>query len=176
MFYIPSRTATLARGNHMVEITHGGSWFKWSSMDRRDRFWFVISTVASIPAGLIAGGALGRWSFRLGIELGKGEHGRDPIAPLLETELFRYGVLASFLLLAFSLFAWWRFSLRQDELFNRIQNQALGQAGAWTLGIASVWWILGLGGWVPALPLGAFVGGGYLLILVFWFRAVRQCI
>ncbi len=160
----------------MVEITHGGTWFKWSSMDQRDRIWFAVSTVASIPAGLIAGAALGREGYRFGHKIGTGEHNPDPLGPLWQTELVRYGVLAAFLLLALSLFAWWRFSLRQDELFNRVQNQALGQAGAWTLLIASCWWILGLGGWVPDLPLGVFVLGGFLLLLIFWFRAVRRCI
>ena len=159
----------------MVEITHGGTWVKWSSMDGRDRFWFVLSTVTSIPAGVVAGIALSRWSYHLGYRLGAGEHGPDLLGPLVDSDLFRYGALGAFLLLLVSLFAWWRFSLRQDELFNRIQNQALGHAGAWTLTLAACWWTLWLGGWVPDLPLGVVVLGGCTLLLLFWFRAVRQC-
>lgn len=159
----------------MVEITHGGTWFRWSSMDPRDRFLFVVSTLAILPTGLVGGIALGRWTYWLGYRIGAGEHGPDPLGPVLDSDLFRFGALAAFLFLLVSLIAWWRFSLRQDEMFNRIQNDALGRGGAWTLVLAAGWWVLSLGGWTGALPLGVLVHVGLALILVFWIRAVRRC-
>ncbi len=159
----------------MVEITHGGTWFKWSSMDGRDRLWFVLSTVTVMPAAFITGAGAGRWSYRLGYRHASGRDGPDRFGPLIESDGFRYAAIAAFLLLLVSLFAWWRFSVRQDELFNRIQNYALGHAGAWTLVIAAAWWVLSLGGWVGTLPLGIVVTGGLALTLAFWFYAVRKC-
>ena len=159
----------------MVEITHGGTWFKWSSMDSRDRLWFVVSTVTVIPAAFIIGAAGARWSYHLGHRHAAGRDGPDGFGPLIESGGFRYGALAALLLLLVSLFAWWRFSVRQDELFNRIQNYALGHACAWTLFIAAAWWVLSAGGWVGTLPLEGIVTGGLVLILAFWFYAVRKC-
>jgi hypothetical protein len=160
----------------MVEITHGGTWFKWSSMDSRDRLLFLLSTAASIPAGIVVALYFSRYAYQLGYRHGSGgKEGPDRLGPLVESDLFRYGVILAFVLLVVSIVAWWRFSLRQDELFNRIQNYALGRAGAWTVAIVSCWWILSLGEWIAPLPLEGVVIGGYCLIIGFWFRAVRLC-
>ena len=159
----------------MVEITHKGLWVKWSSMDSGDRFWFVVSMLAATPLILVAGIAVGRWSYRLGYYHGAGKHGPDPLAPVMLSEAFRYGVIAAFVLGLISGFAWWRFSLRQDELFNRIQNDALGRTGAWSLAAALAWWTLAIGGWVGPFPLDLFVVGSLALSLVFWLAAVRRC-
>jgi hypothetical protein len=160
----------------MVEITHGGTWVNWSSMDRRDRFWFILSSVAAMPAAIVTGLYFSRHAYQLGYRHGSGgQEGPDRFGPWVESDLFRYGTVLAFAFLVVSLFAWWRYSVRQDELFNRIQNYALGRAGASTLAIASAWWILSLGGWVASLPLAAIVVGGYCLIVVFWLYAVRQC-
>ena len=160
----------------MVEITHGGTWFKWSSMDPRDRLRFVLSQLAIIPAAVVVAIYFSRYAYQLGYRQGSGgKEGPDLLGPWVESGLFRYGVILSFVLLVVSLFASWRFSLRQDELFNRIQNYALGRACAATITLASGWWILSLGGWVEPLPLGAIVVAGYGLIIGFWLYAVRQC-
>jgi hypothetical protein len=160
----------------MVEITHGGTWFKWSSMDSRDRLWFVVSQVAAMPVGIVVAVYFSRYAYQLGYRHGSGGmEAPDRLGPWVESDLFRYSVILAFVLVLLSIFAWWRFSLRQDELFNRIQNYALGRACAATITIASCWWILSLGGWVGDLPLGAIVIGGYALILGFWLHAVRQC-
>jgi len=63
------------------------------------------------------------------------------------------------LLAVVSAFAWWRFSRNQDEMFNRIQNYALAQAGGWTFAFIFIWWLLSLGGWVGPLPVVGLVAG-----------------
>ena len=158
----------------MVEITHKGVWFKWSSLNGRDRFWFVLSTVTAIPVGVVVGILLTAWVDGLAYQYGAGEHGPDRIVRLMQTAEFRFFVLAAFAALLVSCFAWWRFSLRQDELFNRIQNEALGRAGAWSLVAAIGWWLLSLGGWVGPLPVDLFIALGVGLIFVFWFNAVHK--
>ena len=59
-------------------------------------------------------------------------------------------------------------------MFNRIQNHAVGWAGGWTLGIGIIWWLLSLGEWLPPLPLPGLLLIGYVLLLGFWFSAVRR--
>jgi hypothetical protein len=158
----------------MVEITHGGAWFKWSSMNRRDRFWFVLSTAAMMPASVMSGIAVGRFTYRIGYWLGSGKHGPDGLRPLVESDGHSYAAIAACLLLLVGFFGWWRFSVAQDEMFNRLQNYALGRAGAWMLAIAAAWWMLSLGGWIEELPLVAIVNGGLFLTLGFWIHAVRK--
>src|SRR5688572_27655308 len=125
----------------MVEITHGGVWIRWGSMEKRDRLWFVVSMLAILPTAIVGGIVLGRWGYQLGYRIAAGEHGPDPLRHVVESDLFRYGAAAAFFLLLVSFIAWWRFSIRQDEMFNRLQNDALGRAGAWTLILASGWWV-----------------------------------
>ena len=163
-------------GASMVEITHGGTWMKWSGLSARDRNWailsFVTSGLSALPLGLVAGA----WGYGLGYRLGSGGH--EPVdnhyAELLTTGWFANVMLLSAVLAVISAFAWWQFSRNQDEMFNRIQNYALGVGAAWTFAVAVVWWILSLGGWVGELPLTAFVVLGWVLIMVLWFRAVRR--
>lgn len=159
----------------MVELTHGGTWLKWSSLNRRDRNWallsFVTSGLSALPVSLLAGD----WAYRFGFRVGSG--GEPPptaLEPFLQSELFAMGMLVAAILAAVSAFAWWQFSRNQDEMFNRIQNYALGQAGAWTLAFAVLWWLLWLGRWVAPLSLTIVVLVGTALLLGFWFHAVRR--
>lgn len=160
----------------MVELTHGGTWLNWSSLGRVDRRWallsFITAGVAAIPIGLI----LGEWGHEIGYRLGSG--GQTPpksmSSELFAPEIWSYLMLASAIMAVVSAFAWWRFSRNQDEMFNRIQNFALAQAGGWTLAIVTLWWLLSLGGWIAPLPLGAIFGTGFVLLLGFWFYAVRR--
>lgn len=160
----------------MVELTHGGTWMKWSGLSRADRNWALLSFIAAglgaIPIGLIAG----EWGYRAGYRLGSGGEAA-PIpatSSLFASDAWSYVMLASTVLAAVSAFAWWRFSRNQDEMFNRIQNYAIGQAGGWTLVLAAGWWLLSVGGWLGPLPLAALVAFGLALLLLFWFRAVRR--
>ena len=160
----------------MVELTYGGAWFKWSSLSRRDRGWAMLSLAASFLAAVPIGITVGRWGYVVGFRAGSG--GQEPpvsrAAEFLATDQFSYLILASTLLAIVSAFAWWRFSRNQDEMFNRIQNYALGQGSAWTFAILFLWWQLSLGGWVGTVPLAGVVGIGLVLITGFWFRASRR--
>lgn len=160
----------------MVELTHGGTWLNWSSLERTDRNWailsFATSLLAAVPVGLVGG----EWGYRLGHRVGSG--GREAhirsIPELVGPQLFAGLMLAAAILAVVSAFAWWRFSRNQDEMFNRIQNYAIGQAGGWTFAFAFIWWLLSLGGWVGPLPLVALVVLGTGLLMGFWFYAVRR--
>jgi multisubunit Na+/H+ antiporter MnhG subunit len=83
-------------------------------------------------------------------------------------------MLAAALFAVVSAFAWWRFSRNQDEMFNRIQNYAIAQAGGWTIAFVGLWWMLWLGAWLPALHLTAIVVIAVALLTGFWFYAVRK--
>lgn len=160
----------------MVELTHGGTWLKWSSLNRRDRNWallsFVTSGLSALPVSLLAA----NWAYGLGHRAGSG--GEDPpptaLAPFLQSDLFAVAMLIAAVLAVVSAFAWWQFSRNQDEMFNRIQNYAIGQAGGWTFAFAFLWWLLWLGRWVGPLSLTVIVLVGTALLLGFWFHAVRR--
>ena len=160
----------------MVELTHGGTWLNWSTLERRDRNWallsFATSMLAALPVGLVGG----EWGYRLGHRMGSGGRAAEirSIVDIVGPQLFAGLMLASAILAIVSAFAWWRFSRNQDEMFNRIQNYALAQAGGWTFAFIFVWWLLSLGGWVGPLPLFALVLLGTVLLMVFWFHAVRR--
>jgi len=160
----------------MVELTHGGVWLKWSSLNRRDRNWallsFATAGLAAVPIGVVASA----WGYRMGFLLGSG--GSEPndihAARLIGSDLYAYGMLAATVLAIVSALAWWRFSRNQDEMFNRIQNYAIAQAGAWTFAFAFVWWLLWLGGWLGPLSLTSLVFLGTVLLFIFWIYAVRR--
>jgi multisubunit Na+/H+ antiporter MnhG subunit len=162
----------------MVELTHGGTWLNWKSLNRTDRNWAILSFAASTIAALPIGAAAGAWSYALGHRVGSGGKGGDAhdraAAALLASDVFSYAMLASALFAVVSAFAWWRFSRNQDEMFNRIQNYALAQSGGWTMAFVSLWWILWFGGWLPELSLTAIVLFAFALITGFWFYAVRK--
>jgi hypothetical protein len=160
----------------MVEITHKGTWVKWSSLDARDKGWFVLSMAAALPFGLILAVPAGEWAYQLGHHLRS--DGAPPdmrhFAAIVGSDVFRYAVIAGLICGTVSAAAWWRFSIRQDEMFNRIQNYALGQTGAWSLAGATAWWVLSLGGWTgPFLP-GPFLAASLVLLCAFWFYAVAR--
>ncbi len=160
----------------MVELTHGGTWLKWSTLDRTDRNWAILSYVTSGLAALPIGLVGAEWGYRLGHRTGSGgrEAGIPGIREMIGPELFAALMLAAAILAVVSAFAWWRFSRNQDEMFNRIQNYALAQAGGWTFAFAFIWWLLSLGSWVGTLPLVALVLLGTGLLIGFWFYAVRR--
>ena len=160
----------------MVELTHGGTWLKWSTLERTDRNWAILSFATSFLAALPIGLLSGEWGYRLGHRMGSG--GGDPhnrsIQEILGPQFFSTMMLGAAVLAAVSAFAWWRFSRNQDEMFNRIQNYALAQACCWTFAVAFVWCLLELGGWVGPLPLVALIIFGFALLTGFWFYAVRR--
>lgn len=161
----------------MYEMTHKGAWFKWSALDRKDKKLVAISLAAQVPVGAIAGLAGGRYGYRFGYWLGSGGEtvpADTALDRLVTSPGFALFVLAGFACALVSAFAWWRFSLRQDELFNRIQNYAIGRGCGWAIAVATGWWYLSLGGWTGTLPLGWLLLLACALVYVFWFRAVRR--
>ncbi len=160
----------------MVEITHGGTWLKWSSLNRTDRNWALLSFATSILAALPIGVLASDRGFRFGFRMGSGgmDAPASPITVFLASDLFAYLMLGSLLFSAISALAWWQFSRNQDEMFNRIQNYALAQAGGWTFALAFTWWLLWLGGWVGPLPLTILIVISTALLIAFWLYAVRR--
>ena len=160
----------------MVELTHGGSWLNWKSLNRTDRNWAILSFATSTLSAIPVTVAAGAWSFTVGFRIGSdGDDRHDRLAAdVLSSDLFAYGMLASALLAVVSAVAWWRFSRNQDEMFNRIQNYAIAQACGWTVASTFLWWLLWLGGWIPELHPTAIVIAAIVLLTGFWFYAVRK--
>jgi hypothetical protein len=160
----------------MFEITHGGAWFKWSALDAIDKRLAAVSLIASVPPGVVVGLIAGGYAYQGGYRLGSGGKAapRSHFEELTAELTAPWVMLAALAFALVSAIAWWRFSLRQDELFNRIQNYALGQSCCWSVAAVSVWWFLERAGIVPALPLGLLLLLVMVLLYVFWFRAVRM--
>jgi hypothetical protein len=160
----------------MYEITHKGAWFQWSALTAEEKRLAGLSIVTSAVPGLLAGFWLGEYAFQLGFRLGSGGKAADTTLwdTISASPWFGAFVLFAAACAVVSGIAWWRFSRRQDEMFNRVQNYAIGQAGAWSLAAASLWWMLSLGGFVGPLPLGWFIHFSLLLVVLFWFQAVRR--
>jgi hypothetical protein len=160
----------------MYEITHKGAWFKWSTLDRTDKRLLTLSLVAAIPPGFLLGLISGIWGFRAGYRMGSG--GREVPPQLFDDLLARLApapvVLGALVCVLVSAFAWWRFSRRQDEMFNRIQNHALGCGCGWAVAGATIWWFLEKARLVPALPTEAWLAAALFLVCGFWFHAVRR--
>lgn len=47
-----------------------------------------------------------------------------------------------------SAIAWWRFGLRQDEMFHRVQGFVLVRMGGCAIAATLLWWMTSLPGWV----------------------------
>jgi hypothetical protein len=165
-----------ALGGNMVEITHGGNWIKWSSLSTRDRNWALLSFSAALLACIPIGLECGRWGYALGLRMGSGGRAADVTSPaeLIGPGAYSLAMLAAAALAVISALAWWRFSRNQDEMFNRIQNYAIGQGSGWTFAVAFVWWVLSLGGWLGQLPLGGLVVFGTVLLIGFWYHGVHR--
>lgn len=156
----------------MVDITHGGWWFRFSSMDRNEKWWAGASLGTGILGAFPVGIMLGSAAYEFGRNLASGRAAistSNPFGPFAP-----FAVIACILLWVISVFCWWRFSVRQDEMFNRMQNWALGMAGGWLVALLLAWSLLALADTVePPSALALFV-----LCLglpsIFWFVAVRR--
>lgn len=141
----------------MYEFTMGGAWFKWSALDpvskRLAGQSMAAAGVAAIPIGISIGEKLA--------------HGEVIPAQPWMAWVFLLGA-------AISAYYWWRFSLRQDEMFNLVQNWTFGMAGGWTMGGVIVWFTLHLAGVAPAPDIVAILTAFYAAVLGFWFTAVRR--
>ena len=160
----------------MYEITQKGAWFKWSALDPAEKRLAGVSIAASLPPALVVGSVAGEHAYRLGYQLGSGRAAQSPSHfAELSAELITPTVVVVALICAMiSAIAWWRFSVRQDELFNRIQNRALGYCGAWSVAAAAAWWFLELAELVGPLPLGWFLIAALGVLYYYWFSGVRR--
>ena len=144
----------------MYEFTMGGAWFKWSALDS------VSKRLAGISVG-----AAGIAALPIGIFLGEGLAHKGRVewmsAQPWMAWVFLFGV-------AISAYCWWRFSLRQDEMFNLVQNWTLGMAGGWTIVGVIVWLTLHVAGAAPAPNVVAIPVAFYAAVFGFWFIAVRR--
>jgi hypothetical protein len=153
----------------MYEFTHKGWWFRWGALDRAGKILAGSSLAAATLAGVPPSFAVARYAYGLGFAQGSGRPFEgDPVvlAPWMALWLVGFGFLSAVL--------WWRFSRRQDEMFNRIQNWALGMAGAWTATLLCVWHILSLSGLVAGPGGMAAIVAFWLGILIFWMVAVKR--
>jgi hypothetical protein len=151
----------------VYEFTHGGWWFNWRTLDQPSRRWAFVSMAAAGVVGGLVGLILSIHTTLRGNPLG------TRLGQWFETHHAAIA-LAGLALLALSLFAWWRMSVRQDEMFNRVQNLSLGLSGAATATVLSVWGYLNANGLVipiePLVPPILFCG----LLCVCWLVAVRR--
>jgi hypothetical protein len=109
-------------------------------------------------AGLLCGVAL-KPANRIGLHF-----------PGQEVPLALSGIVAA----ALSAWLWHRFSLRQDEMFNRVQNWAIGMGGAWTCGIATAWMILAKVSVVPPVLISVIAPMFAVTTAAFWLYAARK--
>lgn len=154
----------------MYEITHKGWWFRWSALDAPSRWLMAGFTLAVVLAMLsmtslaaILTGAPGFYFGRLGRSL-----------PGFTPELAAWQAWWILGCTIASCVFWWRLSVRQDELFNRIQNWSFGMAGAWTVAIFGALGILSAASITrPEEPWGV-IALFCLLFTGFWLYAVRR--
>lgn len=160
-----------------MEITHGGMWFRWGSLDRTSKWLLVASSVAAV-AGLtllllIVGPDLYGTAYKAGYAAGSGGQApRSVPTPLIRpTPLLGWATVG---LLLMSGLLWWRLSLRQDEMFNRIQNWSLGMSGAWATLVLTFWAVLATAGVLPTVSAWGIVFVACALFSAFWLIAVRR--
>jgi hypothetical protein len=136
----------------MYEFTHRGAGVNWAALDQKSRR--LVS--GSMASALVAVMPLFKWTGdaarRVGIEF----EGAMPTegtavstsslylpAPWVVAWVIGFAALSGLL--------WWRMSIRQDELFHRVQNWSLGMSGAWTAAALTVWGLLDMTGISPPI-------------------------
>lgn len=145
----------------MYEFTKGGAWFRWSALDAPSRTLFVASLAASAAATIPL--VLLRYSDAYAT---RGDH----VVPRMEPWM----ACCTIALATLSALLWWRFSLRQDELFHRVQNWTLGMSGTALVVALGLWFMLERAGMAPPIVELLPVKLYGILVLGFWFTAVRR--
>lgn len=143
----------------MFEFTLGGAGFRWSTLDQQSR----RLAAGSFAFAAIAGGAAGFVA--------------QPIENRLGLDLSFYVIPLAFLCLSaamLSAWLWYRFSRRQDEMFNYIQKWALGMSGAWTCLLSIAWMLLAKAEILPATSVSAVPILFIVLVCLCWLVAVRK--
>jgi hypothetical protein len=159
----------------MYEFTHKGLWFNWSALDRKDKQLAGISLGASAIGGALLGIGSTEGAYGLGYRLGSG--GKAP-PPTGITEAFGpafpWLFVGSAVALSIGLVFWWLFSRRQDEMFNRVQNFAVGLSSTMTMALGMMWAMAAFGGALPAPSFLVLALIDLVLLTIFWVHAVRK--
>ena len=148
----------------MIEFTMGGAWLRWDALDRQAKWLAGLSISAASFAGVLTGVL-----FAYGLHDGSASEldlAIRPYVPWIAWWMVSLLVLSAIL--------WWRFSLRQDEMFNQVQNWALGSASSWTMALVTIWAILSFAGALPPVSIGAILLVYFAALMGFWFVAVRR--
>ena len=143
----------------MHEFTLGGAWFRWSAFDKASRLLAAYAMGFGAIAGLLIGMSAKPRNDRFGFDV-------TAIAPSL--------ALIGVIVAALAAWLWHRFSLRQDEMFNQVQNWTLGMAGAWTCVTCAAWNVMTISSLAEIMPATAppFLFAG--ATLAFWIVGVRK--
>ena len=159
----------------MYEFTHKGLWFNWSALDTKDKTLAGISLVTAGIGGALLGIGSADFGYGLGYRLGSGGKA-PPESGIAETfgPAFPWLFVASAVALAIGLVFWWLFSRRQDEMFNRVQNYAVGLSSTITIALGMMWAVAALGGAVPAPSFGILTAIDLVLLTILWFHAVKK--
>ncbi|MBX9859198.1 MAG: hypothetical protein K2Y20_06355 [Sphingomonas sp.] len=143
----------------MYEFTHGGAWFRWSALDRTSKMLATATIASNAVAGILIGMAAKPVSTRFGFDVTQ----YTAVLALL-------GVMAAVVTAWF----WYRFSVRQDEMFNRLQNWTLGVSGVAACAASTIWSVLATASLVMPMPsfapIDLFAGANF----IFWFIAMRK--
>lgn len=153
----------------MVELTMGGAWFRWSSLDAPSKWLFGTSFAAICLAGAPV--------FRSSGDIGYRANSAEGSEGLLASDLSGLPGWAAWWFIGCCLVSavlWRRFSLRQDELFNRVQNWSFAVSSVAFVALLGVWSMLDAADVMPAItPVYAAAAFGVMLTLS-WFAAVRR--
>lgn len=143
----------------MIEFTFGGAWFRWSALGDKARRFVAASFLFAAMAG-VSGGIVARpTNYWFGYDLTR--------------YLVPIAVYCLFTSLASAWF-WYRFSVAQDEMFNRIQNWSLGMAGAWTCCISAALLLAAKAGVIAQISAVDVATMFAIGVCIFWFIAVRK--
>ncbi len=148
----------------------GGLWFRWSALDRTSKWLagssLVASGLAAIPAGRLAyqsGYGIGR---RVGSGAGQLVVPNAPIDAWAAWWMLGCAALSGLL--------WWAMSRRQDEMFNRVQNWALGMSSCWAMTSLVIWSVLASAGSVAPVSIPAILLFYVVAFMGFWFVAIKR--
>lgn len=159
----------------MYEFTHKGLWFNWSALDGRDKALAGASLVTAGIGGALLGLGSADGAYGLGYRMGSGGQ-VPPDTGIAETfgPAFPWLFVASAIALTIGLVFWWLFSRRQDEMFNRVQNYAVGLSSTITIALGMMWAVASIGGAVPTPSFKILAALDLILLTVLWLRAVKK--
>lgn len=147
----------------MAEITHEGFWVRWGSLDSLSKSLFALSNLTL----LIAVAPIFHTIFLH-------DHA---VAPVWSEAYLTEAPWKAWWLLGWTgttILFWWRFSARQDEMFNRMQNWALGMGGAAAAVLLTIWAFLSDVGILPSMTAVPTFWTLILCVSAFWLRAVSR--